>query len=139
MMAVWLPNLRILIVEDQLETLQMIRSMLGDLGAQQVKSARDGREALALLDGCDNRFDLVLCDWNMPRMTGLDLLKQVRSVDPGMPFLMITGRAEMGDVMAAKQSGVSAYLRKPFTAEELQHKLSALVRVVAHRRALAVV
>ena len=137
-MSSWLPNLRILIVEDQLETLQMIRSMLGDLGARQVVSARDGREALAILDRGDRPVDLVLCDWNMPRMTGLDLLKQVRSVDPTMPFLMVTGRAEAGDVIAAKQSGVSAYIRKPFTAEELQRKLIALARIIAHRRSAAV-
>jgi two-component system, chemotaxis family, chemotaxis protein CheY len=133
-MSTRVAGLKILLVEDQLETQQMIRAMLGDLGAQQIHNARDGREALDLLGEPDNGVDLVLCDWNMPRMSGLDLLKQVRSVDPSMPFLMITGRADVGDVMAAKQSGVSAYIRKPFTAEELSRKLMALARIVAHRR-----
>jgi CheY-like chemotaxis protein len=128
-------TLRILVVEDRLETLQLIRAMLVELGMDHIHTARDGREALDFLGEQQDRVDLVLCDWNMPRMSGLDLLRQIRTVDPQLPFLMITGRAEVDDVTTAKTHGVSAYIRKPFTGEELYRKISVLFRVIAHRRA----
>lgn len=129
-------DLRILLVDDRLETLQLIRDMLVELGASQIHTARDGREALALLGEREDGIDLVLCDWNMPRMSGLDLLRQIRTVDARLPFLMITGRADVEAVTAAKAHGVSAYVRKPFTAEELHRKLRVLSRVIFHRRAM---
>jgi DNA-binding response OmpR family regulator len=127
-------SLRILIVEDRLETLQLIRATLVERGIDYIYTARDGREALQFLGEEEDRVDLVLCDWNMPRMTGLDLLRQIRTVDPHLPFLMITGRADADDIVAAKTYGVSAYIRKPFTGDELCKKITAIARVIAHRR-----
>ena len=129
-----LRDMRILIVDDRLETLQLIRHMLVALGASQIHTARDGREALDFLGNGEDHIDLVLCDWNMPRMSGLELLRQIRTADPQLPFLMITGRADVDAVTAARTHGVSAYIRKPFTGDELYKKISVLSRIIEHRR-----
>ncbi len=71
--------------------------------------------------------DLVLCDWNMPGMSGLDFLRQVRSVGLEIPFLMVTGRADKESVIEAKDAGVSAYIAKPFSQTQLEAKLRILV------------
>ena len=67
-------------------------------------------------------------------MTGAQLLRQIRSVDPDMPFLMITGMADLHFVQEAKSFGVSGYLRKPFSRNDLQKKLSAMARIIAYRQ-----
>lgn len=131
-----LEDLKILVVDDSLDTLNLIMSMLKDLGINQIFTAKDGKEALEFL-GADDDGDLVnliLCDWNMPRMTGIELLSQVRTVDPTMPFVMITGSADMQSVREAKSHGVNGYIKKPFSARELQKKLSAMTRIIAHRQ-----
>ena len=129
-------KLRVLLVEDSMEAMNLIRSMLADLGITQIFTAKDGREALEFLgavDG-DDIVDVVLCDWNMPRMSGIELLRQIRTVDPGTPFLMITGAADGDSVIKAKSAGVTGYIRKPFSTEELKKKMHVLSRIVEHRR-----
>jgi CheY-like chemotaxis protein len=129
-----LQSMRILVVDDNTAALQLIKSMLQDLGLPQVFLAKDGKEALDFMGFCNETTDLVLCDWNMPRMTGLELLKQVRAVNPDLPFLMITGTADLQSVMEAKGSGVTGYIKKPFSADELRKKLNVIARIKAHRR-----
>ncbi|MCB9981055.1 MAG: response regulator [Rhodospirillales bacterium] len=126
-----LSDLKILLVEDQSEARAMIRNMMGELGITQIFEASDGREALAFLDSAYDFIDLLVCDWNMPGMTGVDLLRQLRSVDPTMPFLMVTGRIDMDSVVEAKSAGVTAYIRKPFSSKQLEAKL----RIILHRMA----
>ncbi len=123
-----LQRLNILIVEDNTRTLKLIQVVLKDMGVGQTFTARDGREAQMFLDGAGELINLIVCDWNMPRMTGLDLLKQVRMTYPEMPFLMVTARGTIDSVMAAKKSGVSAYVVKPFSPAELEQKVVALAR-----------
>ncbi len=123
-----LQRLNILIVEDNVRTLKLIQVVLKDMGVGQAFTARDGREAQMFLDGAGDLINLIICDWNMPRMTGLDLLKQVRMTYPKMPFLMVTARGNIDSVMAAKKSGVSAYVVKPFSPAELEQKVVALAR-----------
>jgi two-component system chemotaxis response regulator CheY len=72
-------------------------------------------------------IDLVLCDWNMPGRSGLELLQQVRSVGLEVPFVMVTGRADKESVIAAKDAGVTAYISKPFSAAQLEAKMRAAV------------
>lgn len=129
-MEISIDGLRILVVEDSFEAMNLIKGMLADLGIHEVYTAKNGVEALDFLGSCDDLVDVVLCDWNMPRMTGLDLLKQVRMSFPGMPFLMVTARGNIDSVMAAKKSGVSAYVVKPFSPAELEQKVVALARRV---------
>ncbi len=129
-------DIKVLLVEDSLEAMNLIRQMLQDMGITQVYTARDGLEALNFLSAIDgdDLVDLILCDWNMPRMSGLDLLKQLRTADPDLPFMMITGAADMQSVTEAKSYGVTGYIKKPFSADELQKKLHVMARVIAHRR-----
>jgi CheY-like chemotaxis protein len=126
-----------LAVDDNFEALQLIRSYLREIPVAQVYTAKDGKEAMDFLGSCDDLVDVVLCDWNMPRVSGIDLLKQVRTVDPNMPFLMITGAADLASVTEAKAAGVSGYVAKPYSADQLRKKLLVIARVVAHRQQMA--
>ena len=119
-------DLKILVVEDNLQARTMIRMICKELGINQVFTANDGKEALDFLGACDDLVDIIICDWNMPRLTGLELLHQVRTADPDMPFLMLTGLADMDSVVAAREGGVSGYLRKPFSPEQLEAELRFL-------------
>lgn len=130
-----LKKLRILLVEDSFDALNLIKNMMQDAGITQIYTARDGKEAFDFLGAFDggDMIDVVLCDWNMPRMTGLELLRQIRTCDPHLPFLMITGAADTDSVTKAKYAGVTGYIEKPFSAEQLRKKLEVMVRIVAHR------
>ncbi len=123
-----LQKLHILVVEDNPRTLKLIQAVLKDMGVGQAFTATDGREAQAFLDAGGELINLIICDWNMPRMSGLDLLKQVRMSHPDMPFLMVTARGTIDSVTAAKKNGVSAYVVKPFSPAELEQKVVSLAR-----------
>ena len=123
--------LKVLVVEDNLQARTMIRMMCKELGISQVFTANDGKEALDFLGSCDDLVNIIICDWKMPRMTGIELLQQVRTVDPDVPFLMLTGLANVDSVVAARESGVSGYLRKPFSAEQLEQKIRTLAASMA--------
>ncbi len=124
-------DLKVLIVEDQHEARAMMRNMLMELGVNQIFDAPDGRDALVFLDSAFDFVDMIICDWNMPNMDGVELLRQLRSVDPDIPFLMVTGRGDMESVVEAKSSGVTGYIRKPFSAKGLEAK----IRIMMHRMA----
>ena len=128
-------DMKVLLVEDSFEALNLIRSMLQDFGITQVYTARDGKKALDLLGTFDGEdfVDVVLCDWNMPRMSGMEVLRQIRTCDPDMPFLMITGQVDIESVTEAKSCGVTGYLKKPFSSDQLRKKLDLVSRIVAHR------
>lgn len=126
-------DLKVLIVEDQSEARSMLRNMLLELGINQVFESSDGREALTFIDSAFDFVDVIICDWNMPNINGVELLRQLRSVDPELPFLMVTGRTDMESVVEAKTSGVTAYISKPFSPQQLEAKL----RIVVHRMAQA--
>lgn len=120
-------GLKVLLIEDEKEARTMMRDMLSSMGVTQIFEASDGKEGMQFLDMAFDLVDIVLCDWNMPNMTGLDLLRQFRSVDNQTPFLMITGRGDMSSVMDAKSCGVSAYILKPFSLNQLEAKLRILM------------
>ena len=128
-----LKELRALVVEDNFQATILLKGMLQDLGLDQVYTAKDGKEALDFLGTCDDLVDVVLCDWRMPRMSGLELLQQVRTVDPDIPFVMISGLADHDAILAARTSGVTAYIRKPYSAEELVKKLRVVARIIEFR------
>ncbi len=119
-------NIRILIVDDYKTMLRIIRNVLRQIGFVEVDEANDGAEALAMLRQGD--YGLVISDWNMQPMTGLDLLQQVRT-DPKLarlPFIMVTAESKIENIVAAKQAGVSNYVVKPFSAETLRSKIDAV-------------
>ncbi len=116
-------NTNILIVDDYKTMLRIIRNLLKQLDFDNVEEASDGSEALAKLRA--GHFGLVISDWNMAPMTGLDLLKEVRADArlKDLPFIMITAESKTENVIAAKQAGVSNYIVKPFNAETLREKI----------------
>ena len=127
-MAAAMCDLKLLVVEDQADARAMARDVLAEIGVTQVFEASDGREALAFLDEAFDFVDLILCDWNMPGLSGVELLRQLRSVDPNIPFLMLTGRGDMESVVEAKASGVTGYIRKPYSPQQLEAKIRIVTR-----------
>ncbi len=129
-------DLNVLVVDDSFDVLNILKNMLRNIGVNQIFTARDGKAALDFLGETDDAdmVNLILCDLVMPRMTGVELLKQVRSVHPDIPFLIITGHAEIRHVQDAKTHGANAFLKKPVSMQELKKKLLAVARVVGHRR-----
>jgi two-component system, chemotaxis family, chemotaxis protein CheY len=120
-------NTNILIVDDYKTMLRIIRNLLKQLEFDNVDEASDGSEALAKLRA--GNFGLVISDWNMQPMTGLDLLKEVRADSrlKNLPFIMITAESKTENVVAAKQAGVSNYIVKPFNAETLKEKIEKVM------------
>ena len=120
-------NMPILIVDDYKTMLRIIRNLLKQLGFNNVDEATDGSAALQKLR--DKEFHLVISDWNMEPMSGLQLLKEVRA-DVKLketPFIMITAESKSENVIAAKEAGVSNYIVKPFNAATLKGKLSSVL------------
>ena len=116
----------ILVVDDYQTMIRIIRNLLKQLGFEDVDDATDGVEAMSKLR--QRKYGLIISDWNMEPMNGLDLLKQVRA-DPklsGIPFIMVTAESKTDNVVAAKQAGVSNYIVKPFNAETLGKKLATV-------------
>jgi two-component system chemotaxis response regulator CheY len=120
-------NMSILIVDDYKTMLRIIRNLLKQLGFNQVDEAIDGSSALTKLR--DKDFGLVISDWNMEPMSGLQLLKEVRADVKlkEIPFIMITAESKSENVIAAKEAGVSNYIVKPFNAATLKGKLSTVL------------
>jgi two-component system chemotaxis response regulator CheY len=120
-------NMPILIVDDYKTMLRIIRNLLKQLGFTNVDEAMDGTEALTKMRA--SSFGLVISDWNMEPMTGLQLLKEVRADDSlkGTPFVMITAESKTENVIAAKQAGVNNYIVKPFNAATLKSKLTSVI------------
>ena len=125
-----LGRLKILVVEDQPDNRAMTRNMLMEMGVTQIFEAADGAEGLSFAEMAFDMINFVICDWNMPNLEGIDLLKQIRKLCPDIPFLMITGRGDMNSVKQALDAGVTAYIKKPFSPVELQAKL----RIIMYRR-----
>lgn len=121
--SVDLKKLRIMLVEDQPDTSKMIKNMLLELGVTQVYTSPDGQKAMEFMDSADDFIDVIMCDWNMPRVTGIELLRQLRTVYPTLPFIMVTARGDIESVIVAKEAGVTGFIRKPFSLEELKQKL----------------
>lgn len=119
-------NIKILIVDDFSTMRRIVKNLLNDLGFQITSEAEDGNSALVHLRSAP--CDLVITDWNMPGMTGIELLKEIRT-DPKLahlPVLMVTAEAKREQIIEAAQSGVNGYIIKPFTAQTLQEKLQKI-------------
>ena len=120
------PAMPILVVDDYSTMIRIIRNLLKQIGFENVDDAGDGSAALARMQG--RRYGLVISDWNMEPMTGYDLLREVRA-SPELsttPFIMITAESKTENVIAAKKAGVSNYIVKPFNAQTLKSKISAI-------------
>lgn len=119
-------DMKILIVDDFSTMRRIIKNLLRDLGFTNTQEADDGLTALPMLK--TGGFDFLVTDWNMPGMTGIDLLKQVRADEQlsGMPILMVTAEAKRDQIVEAAQAGVNGYVIKPFTAAVLKEKIEKI-------------
>ncbi|TDQ36651.1 two-component system chemotaxis response regulator CheY [Thiopseudomonas denitrificans] len=119
-------NMKILIVDDFSTMRRIIKNLLRDLGFTNTEEADDGSTALPMLQS--GNFDFLVTDWNMPQMTGIDLLRAVRADErlKHLPVLMVTAEAKRDQIIEAAQAGVNGYVVKPFTAQALQDKIEKI-------------
>lgn len=119
--------MNILVVDDYNTMRRIVKNLLKQLGFDNVDEAADGGEAIAKCK--EKSYGLIISDWNMEPMTGIELLKLVRADEKikNTPFIMVTAESKPENVIAAKQAGVSNYIVKPFNAETLKGKLTAVI------------
>jgi two-component system chemotaxis response regulator CheY len=119
--------MKILVVDDYATMRRIVRNLLTQIGFNDIEEAGDGVTALAKLR--ESKFGLVISDWNMEPMTGLQLLKEIRADNKlsGTPFIMVTAESKTENVVAAKEAGVNNYIVKPFNADTLKQKITAVV------------
>jgi len=123
-------NIKVLIVDDFATMRKVVRNLLKQVGYEDIIEAEDGVMALKALKS--QKIDVIVSDWNMPNMTGLELLKAVRA-DAELaktPFLMVTAEALQDNVVAAVKAGVNNYIVKPFTAEVLNEKIKKIMESI---------
>lgn len=120
-------DMPVLIVDDYKTMLRIVRNLLKQIGFNNVDEATDGSTALQKLR--EKEYKLVISDWNMEPMTGLQLLQECRADDnlKDLPFIMVTAESKTENVIAAKEAGVSNYIVKPFNAETLKQKLESVL------------
>ena len=124
-------DLKILVVDDFATMRKVVRNLLKQSGYENIVEAEDGVVAMKVLK--TQKIDFVISDWNMPNMSGLELLKVVRA-DAELaktPFLMVTAEALQDNVVAAVKAGVSNYIVKPFTAEVLSEKIQKIMEKIS--------
>ncbi|MBN1115554.1 MAG: response regulator [Oligoflexia bacterium] len=124
--------MRILVVDDMVTMRKIIKTQLTKLGYTDITEADDGTtavEAIKIAVSSGQPYDLIISDWNMPNMSGLDLLKAIKSTAEiaNTPFLMVTAEAEQKSIIEAIKSGVSNYIVKPFTPDTLQEKIKKII------------
>lgn len=121
-------DMNVLIVDDYSTMLRIIKNLLRQLGFNNVDEATDGSMALERVR--QKTYGLVISDWNMEPMTGLDLLKSIRESDApykNIPFIMVTAESKTENVIAAKKAGANNYVVKPFNAETLKNKMVSVI------------
>lgn len=121
------PELKILVVDDFATMRKIIKNILTQLGFKNIFEADDGTSALEVLK--KEKIDIIISDWNMPKMNGLELLKKVKG-DPNLKdiiFIMVTAEAQKDNVIEAIKHGVNQYIVKPFTPETLKEKLEKVL------------
>ncbi|MDM4770777.1 chemotaxis response regulator CheY [Solimonas sp. SE-A11] len=125
------PNMKILIVDDFSTMRRIVKNLLADLGYTNTTEADDGKSAWPLLQAGD--FEFVVTDWNMPGMTGIDLLKNIRADArlAKLPVLMVTAEAQRDQIIEAAKAGVNGYIIKPFTAVTLKEKIDKIFQRAA--------
>lgn len=123
-------NLRFLVVDDFSTMRRIVRNLLKELGFSNVDEAEDGVVALSKLKS--EKFDFVVSDWNMPNMTGIELLRSIRSdaALKHLPVLMVTAEAKKENIVEAAKAGASGYVVKPFTAATLDEKLNKIFKTM---------
>lgn len=121
-------SMKIMVVDDMSTMRRIVRNVLKQLGFSNVEEAENGQDALGKLK--TEPYGFVVSDWNMPVMTGIDMLRAIRADEAlkHIPVLMVTAEAKKENIMEAVQAGVSNYIVKPFTAEALQDKMNKIFK-----------
>ncbi|MDQ1330867.1 MAG: two-component system, chemotaxis family, chemotaxis protein CheY [Thermodesulfobacteriota bacterium] len=119
-------NVKVLVVDDFATMRRIVKNILKQIGFTDIVEAEDGKSALKMLQ--NDKFGLIMCDWNMPEMPGIELLGRIRADEQlkGIPFVMVTAEAQKENIMDAVKAGVNSYIVKPFTAEIVEQKLKKL-------------
>lgn len=127
------PTTRILIVDDMLTMRKIVKKTLVDMGFKNVSDASDGIQAWNMIRAETGAIDLVICDWNMPKCSGIELLRKVRGMKETekMAFILLTAESETKQVAEAVQAGVTDYIIKPFTPDVMRTKLEAAYRKIS--------
>ncbi|CAI4033017.1 MAG TPA: chemotaxis response regulator CheY [Nitrospiraceae bacterium] len=122
------PNMKILVVDDMSTMRRITKNFLKQLGFNNVEEAENGQDGLAKLRA--ESYGFVVSDWNMPVMTGIEMLRAIRADEKlkTLPVLMVTAEAQKDNIVEAAQAGVSNYIVKPFTAETLQDKMNKIFK-----------
>ena len=115
-----------MVVDDNEHARKLLTMVLERLGIYKVIAAENGLEAQNILASMEGHVDLIICDWNMPTMSGMDLLRQVRWGYPELPFIMVTANADLQSARAAKEEGASDFIAKPVTASAVEERLRSL-------------
>lgn len=121
-------KMKVLIVDDFATMRRIVRNVLKQIGFTNMVEADNGKAALKVLK--KEKIDLIMCDWNMPEMPGIDLLKAIKSDNEfkNIPFVMVTAEAQKENIIEAVKAGVSSYIVKPFTAETVSEKLNTIFK-----------
>ena len=129
-------DLKILLIDSKPVAVNQTKEMLRDLGFTRIETADSGSDGLALIEtfADDDPYDLVLCAWEMPVMTGLEMLRQIRATNPDIPFIMLAARTDHASVAEAKELAVTGYIKKPFSMNELRSKVEAAAVIIAQRK-----
>jgi len=116
-------KMKILVVDDFATMRRIIKNVLKQIGFSNICEADNGNSALKALKS--EKYDLVMCDWNMPEMPGIELLNRIRADEQlkNIPFVMVTAEAQKENILEAVKAGVNNYVVKPFTAETVEQKL----------------
>lgn len=121
-------NMKILVVDDFATMRRIVKNVLKQIGFTNITEVENGREAIKELKKAP--YDLVLCDWNMPEVTGIEVLNAIRA-EPSLkdlPFVMVTAEAQKDNIIEAVKAGVTSYVVKPFTAETIEEKLRKIFK-----------
>lgn len=127
-----LPHLRALVVEDSLREAQLIEAVLTTIGVAHVSRAVDGAEALEMVKNAEESFGLVISDWMMPGMDGIEFLERFRRDNQNTPFIMLTAKTAAKDFQKAKELGANYFLMKPLTADEMGIRIQGVIDVTVH-------
>ena len=119
-------NLRVMVVDDNEQARNLLIMVFERIGVKTIFAAEDGLQAQNYLASMDGAVDLIVCDWNMPMMSGLDLLRQIRWGYPEMPFIMVTANSDLANARAAKDNGATDFIVKPVTAKAVEDRVRRL-------------
>lgn len=119
-------SMKVLVVDDFATMRRIVKNILKQIGFTDIAEAEDGKNALKMLQ--NDKFGLIMCDWNMPEMPGIELLNRIRADEQlkGIPFVMVTAEAQKENILDAVKAGVNSYIVKPFTAEIVEQKLKKI-------------